>query len=106
MQSDLCLHCEQQARATHLGLCAACNDNRNIHVLYRRRRGWTPEWEAHLCRLTARARLRLPLFGPDLPEVPARHRHTRETAEERLARLRKRLAVEVDQFAFEEGGAA
>ncbi len=57
-----CLHCEQRPNATELGLCAVCDAADNIRVLYVRRRGWTPEWELHLRRLTARARQRLPLF--------------------------------------------
>jgi hypothetical protein len=43
-----------------------CYAVKGIRVLYLRRRGWTPEWEAHLRRLTERARNRLPLF-PDEP---------------------------------------
>ena len=35
-----------------------------IRRLYRRRSDWTPAWEAHLLRLTERARRRLPLFEP------------------------------------------
>ena len=62
MSDPLCLHCERRPRATPLGLCAACDAVPNVRVLYARRRGWTPRWEAHLRRLAARARLRLPLF--------------------------------------------
>jgi hypothetical protein len=58
----LCLHCERRPPADQLGLCDACGATHCIRVLYTRRRGWTPRWEAHLRRLTARARLRLPLF--------------------------------------------
>jgi hypothetical protein len=58
-----CLHCERRPRADAYGLCAVCRDRPRVRVLYRRRRpGWTPEWEAHLIRLTERARKRLPLF--------------------------------------------
>jgi hypothetical protein len=63
-----CLHCEQRPSATELGLCAVCHAADNIRVLYARRRGWTPEWELHLHRLTARARQRLPLF-PNEPSA-------------------------------------
>ena len=58
----LCLHCERQPPAHRLGLCARCAATGHIRVLYRRRRGWTPAWEAHLRRLTERARRQLPLF--------------------------------------------
>jgi hypothetical protein len=57
-----CLHCEKAAAANGLGLCPACNAVPGIRVLYLRRRGWTPQWELHLRRLTDRARRRLPLF--------------------------------------------
>jgi hypothetical protein len=43
-------------------LCAACNARAGVRVLYRRRRDWTPAWEAHLRRLTAQASAGLPLF--------------------------------------------
>ena len=33
-------------------------------------RGWTPQWELHLRRLTERAKQRLPLFDNDPPGVP------------------------------------
>jgi hypothetical protein len=59
---SFCLHCEQQPPTTGLGLCAACAAIKGVRLLYIKRRGWTPEWEAHLRRLTARARHRLPLF--------------------------------------------
>jgi len=61
-----CVHCEQRPSATALDLCSDCHANKGIRVLYLRRRGWTPEWELHLRRLTARAKQRLPLF-PDGP---------------------------------------
>jgi hypothetical protein len=64
-----CVHCEARPAADGLGLCADCNGRRETRVLYLRRRGWTPEWEAHLRRLTRRARLRLPLF--DEADQPA-----------------------------------
>jgi hypothetical protein len=68
-----CLHCERRARMSGLGLCSRCYARRPIRQLYIRRRGWTPEWEAHLCRLTERARRRLPLFGdPPVQETPIR----------------------------------
>lgn len=58
----LCVHCEQRPATTPLDLCSDCHAVKSIRVLYLRRRGWTPEWELHLRRLTARAKLRLPLF--------------------------------------------
>jgi hypothetical protein len=61
----LCLHCEKAAAASGLGLCPACHAVRGIRKLYVRRRGWTPQWERHLRRLTDRARRRLPLFEDD-----------------------------------------
>lgn len=64
----LCLHCEQRPAETALGLCPVCHAVKGFRVLYLRRRGWTPEWEQHLRRLTERARLRLPLF-PDGPSA-------------------------------------
>jgi hypothetical protein len=84
-----CLHCERRPQATGLGLCADCYAVRTIRLLYIRRRGWTPEWEAHLRRLTERARQQLPLFGPGLPFVPVRRSRPDETADDRLARLRR-----------------
>jgi hypothetical protein len=59
---SLCLHCETRPRTSGLGLCTTCYAVNGIRVLYIKRRGWTPAWEAHLRRLTQRARLRLPLF--------------------------------------------
>jgi hypothetical protein len=58
-----CIHCERRPGTGALGLCAACQAVKGIRVLYLRRRGWTPEWEAHLRRLTRRAQQRRPLFG-------------------------------------------
>jgi len=52
-----------------LGLCAICNGVESIRQLYLRRRGWTPQWEAHLIRLTERARKRLPLFDEEETDV-------------------------------------
>jgi hypothetical protein len=56
------LHCERRPAVNRLGLCAHCHGIRSIRRLYLRRPGWTPEWEAHLRRLTERAKRRLPLF--------------------------------------------
>ena len=67
LSDPLCVHCEQRPSATPLDLCAVCHAAKNIRVLYLRRRGWTPEWELHLRRLTARAKLRLPLFPRQPP---------------------------------------
>ncbi len=66
MADPVCLHCERRPAAGALGLCAACHARSCVRVLYEvRRRGWTPEWEAHLRRLTERAKRKLPLFEPD-----------------------------------------
>jgi hypothetical protein len=65
----LCIHCEQRAAETRLDLCPVCHANDQIRVLYLRRRGWTPQWEAHLRRLTERAKLCLPLFPDEPPSV-------------------------------------
>ncbi len=61
-----CEHCERPAERDKWGLCPRCGSREAIRVLYTRRRGWTPAWEANLRRLARRARLRLPLF--DDPE--------------------------------------
>jgi hypothetical protein len=61
-----------------LDLCARCHAVKNVRLLYVRRRGWTPAWEAHLRRLAERARLHLPLFpssedpkeDPNVPDRP------------------------------------
>jgi hypothetical protein len=58
----LCAHCERRPASDPLGLCGRCAASPGVRVLYRRRPGWTPAWEAHLRRLAARARRRLPLF--------------------------------------------
>ncbi len=58
----LCIHCEQRPPLNSVGLCAVCRASKGIRVLYLKRRGWSPQWEAHLRRLTARAGLGLPLF--------------------------------------------
>ncbi len=65
-----CLHCERRPRGSGLGLCAPCNAKKTFRILYVRRRGWTPQWEAHLRRLTERARQRLPLFDAPFAVPP------------------------------------
>jgi hypothetical protein len=67
LNDPLCVHCEQRPSATTLGLCSVCHAVKGIRVLYLRRRGWTPEWELHLRRLTERAKQRLPLFPEEPP---------------------------------------
>jgi|SRR6516225_4832080 len=63
--SATCLHCEKAPPAGRFGLCPRCLATRGIRRLYARRRGWTPEFEAHLMRLRRRAQQKLPLFdGP------------------------------------------
>ena len=49
----VCLHCERRPGVHALGLCEACLADPGVRALYRRRRGWTPEWELHLRRKTA-----------------------------------------------------
>jgi hypothetical protein len=66
----LCLHCERRRSADGSGLCRRCYARQAVRILYVRRRGWTPHWEAHLRRLTERAKKRLPLFDNDPPGVP------------------------------------
>jgi hypothetical protein len=67
LADPLCVHCERRPPATDLDLCEVCYAVKSIRVLYLRRRGWTPEWEQHLRRLTARAKQRLPLFPREPP---------------------------------------
>jgi hypothetical protein len=57
-----CLHCESAPAASRFGLCERCRTIRAVRRLYIRRRGWTPEFEAHLMRLRRRAEQKLPLF--------------------------------------------
>ncbi len=60
-----CLHCEAAPAFNRFGLCERCRSKRAVRRLYKRRRGWTPEFEAHLMRLRRRAEQKLPLFdGP------------------------------------------
>jgi hypothetical protein len=63
--TPICLYCERVAAVSARGLCADCHTSPRIRLLYRRRHGWTPQWELHLRRLTQRARLRLPLFDDE-----------------------------------------
>jgi hypothetical protein len=65
----LCVHCERRPSTSSLGLCSQCHARDTIRPLYFRRNGWTPLWEAHLRRLTHRARQRLPLFEHDPPLI-------------------------------------
>jgi hypothetical protein len=62
LETPICLHCERAPPAGAPGLCPDCAADPGIRRLYRRRRGWTPQWELHLRRLTERAKRRLPLF--------------------------------------------
>ena len=70
-----CLHCEKAPAVSRFGLCEGCRSQRGIYRLYVRRRGWTPEFEAHLMRLRRRAEQKLPLF--DGPLVVGRPRDGR-----------------------------
>lgn len=63
--NTLCEHCEQPDKRDQLGLCPRCAAVEGIRVLYIRRRGWTPELEARIRKLTRRAQLRLPLFDSE-----------------------------------------
>jgi hypothetical protein len=65
--AEPCLHCERQPASHYVGLCATCASSIGIRQCYVKRRHWTPEWEAHLRRLTERASRGLPLF----PEPPS-----------------------------------
>ena len=69
LTDPLCVHCEQRPSTSPLDLCSVCHAAKNIRVLYLHRRGWTSEWELHLRRLTARAKLRLPLFPREPPSA-------------------------------------
>jgi hypothetical protein len=86
MDAPLCLHCERapysadpQVRA--LRLCERCGAQRGLRRIYRRRRGWTPAWDAHLQRLVERARLGLPVADSDpsytIPNPPGHRRQRR-----------------------------
>jgi hypothetical protein len=66
----LCLHCERRRSAAGAVLCRRCHACKAIRILYTRRRNWTPRWEAHLRRLTERAKQRLPLFDNEPPGAP------------------------------------
>jgi len=70
-----CLHCETAPVAGRFGLCQRCGSQRAIRRLYKRRRGWSAEFEAHLMRLRRRAEQKLPLF--DGPLVVGRPRDGR-----------------------------
>jgi hypothetical protein len=66
-----CLHCESAPPLNRFGLCERCRAIRGVYRLYIRRRGWTPEFEAHLMQLRRRAEQRLPLFdGPLVVGAP------------------------------------
>lgn len=54
-----CLHCEQRPAVTELGLCACCDAEACVKDLYRRGHHWTPAWELHLRRVTARVQRQL-----------------------------------------------
>ncbi len=64
----LCLHCEQRPRTAdprhrHLRLCDRCAAVPGLRIIYRRRKGWTPEHDRRIQALVERAKARLPLFG-------------------------------------------
>jgi hypothetical protein len=58
-EQPLCVHCEKAPQTTELRLCARCAHKSQVRVLYK---PVAAAWSAHLDRLAARARLRLPLF--------------------------------------------
>ena len=65
---SVCLHCEKAPAVCKLGLCERCGSRENIRELYRRSSHWSPEWEMHLRRKTAKVqrvlrRLRKKRFG-------------------------------------------
>jgi hypothetical protein len=70
----LCLHCENAPQASaKYRLCERCAGCKGLRNIYRKRRNWTPEWDAHLQKLADRARQRLPLFARnDATELPRR----------------------------------
>ena len=68
----LCLHCERALAVSRLMLCERCRKMKGVRVLYLRRRGWTPEFEAHLMSLRRRAEQKLPLFDGPLVLGPPR----------------------------------
>jgi hypothetical protein len=72
---ETCRHCEAAPAVSRFGLCEHCRSRRGIRQLYLRRRGWTPEFEAHLMRLRRHAEQKLPLF--DGPLVVGRPRDAR-----------------------------
>jgi hypothetical protein len=70
-----CLHCEAAPAAGRYSLCERCGAKRAVRRLYRRHRGWSAAFEAHLMRLRRRAEQKLPLF--DGPLVVGRPRDGR-----------------------------
>jgi hypothetical protein len=94
----LCLHCEsapqsQEPRLRGLRLCERCGARHSLRRLYRRPRGWTPAWDAHLQRLVERAKLGLPVCideaGYVIPFPPDRHQR-RECHDPRIVRFSRR----------------
>ena len=63
--TDLCLHCEQAPRENYLRLCHQCTAVGGIRRLYEKTADWTPERDARIQALVAKARRREPLFGKD-----------------------------------------
>ena len=59
-----CLQCETMPRSDEVyRLCARCRSVKGLRRIYKRRRNWTPEWDAHLQSLVEKAKLRIPLFS-------------------------------------------
>jgi hypothetical protein len=63
--TEPCKHCEARPRATPLGLCAECDGQVCVRLLYEKTRRLAPEREDRLRILAERARRRLPLFDDE-----------------------------------------
>lgn len=60
-----CLHCEAAPQEHYLRLCLQCAGKYGIPRLYKKTTRWTPAWDAHLQKLSERARAGLPLFSDE-----------------------------------------
>jgi hypothetical protein len=81
--SRLCLYCEAAPAATIYGLCAGCDRISQVRRVYKKGRGRSPAWEAHLLCLTDRAKHGLPLFpaGYETPRRPCLKRRKKQDEE-------------------------
>ncbi len=97
-QDRPCLHCENGPAVTIYGLCEACNLINGLRRVYRLGRGRTPEWEAHLLYLTARAQRELPLFEPGYESPPRpRGKRQRKPRGPRLPRVLRLILPQKEQ---------